>query len=139
MSIDTKFKFNGKQKQTKEYDGREEKFPFNSKSKSALRSFPPFVLNIRKSIFYVVNVVPAFNHVHSHMKTNHSFSSVKWRESISITGYRHHLLFRSVYTIENGSRPKIKPFTIHVTQRDETISFAEFKTKLRSCEDIEKM
>ena len=32
-----------------------------------------------------------------------------------------------------------KPFTIHVTQRDETIYFAEFKTKLRSYEDTEKM
>ena len=83
VSIDTKFKFNDKQKQTKECDSREEKFPltlkwlhFNSKSKSALRSFPPFVLNIRKSIFYVVNVVPAFSHGHSHMKTNRSFSSI---------------------------------------------------------------
>lgn len=32
-----------------------------------------------------------------------------------------------------------KPFTIHVTQSDETMMFADFKTKLRSFEDTEKM
>ena len=39
-------------------------------------SFPPFVVNIRKNIFYVGNVVPAFSHGHSHMKTNRGVSSI---------------------------------------------------------------
>lgn len=38
-----------------------------------------------------------------------------------------------------GLPESFKPFAIHVTQSDETITFAEFKTKLRSYEDIEKM
>lgn len=32
-----------------------------------------------------------------------------------------------------------KPFAIHITQRDETMPFAESKTKLLSYEDTEKM
>lgn len=32
-----------------------------------------------------------------------------------------------------------KQFAIHITQSDENITFAEFKTKLRSYEDVEKM
>lgn len=44
-----------------------------------------------------------------------------------------------VAMVLKGLPESFKPFTIHVTQRDETISFAEFKTKLRSYEDTEKM
>ncbi|XP_024124665.2 uncharacterized protein LOC112144376 [Oryzias melastigma] len=38
-----------------------------------------------------------------------------------------------------GLPETFQPFAIHVTQRDETMTFAEFKTKLRSYEDTEKM
>ena len=38
-----------------------------------------------------------------------------------------------------GLPESFKPFVIHVSQRDDIISFAEFKTKLRSYEDTEKM
>lgn len=38
-----------------------------------------------------------------------------------------------------GLPESFNPFAVHVTQRDETISFAEFKAKLRSYEDTEKM
>lgn len=31
-----------------------------------------------------------------------------------------------------------KPFSVHVTQRDEKLTFAEFKTKLRSYDSTEK-
>lgn len=44
-----------------------------------------------------------------------------------------------VAMVLKGLPESFKPFTIYVTQRDETISFAEFKTKLRSYEDTEKM
>ncbi|KAM9799552.1 uncharacterized protein ACBT44_015894 isoform 2-T2 [Syngnathus typhle] len=38
-----------------------------------------------------------------------------------------------------GLPESFKPFAIHVTQRDETMQFSEFKTKMRSYEDTEKM
>lgn len=44
-----------------------------------------------------------------------------------------------VAMVLKGLPESFKPFTIHVTQRDETMPFAEFKTKLRSYEDNEKM
>lgn len=44
-----------------------------------------------------------------------------------------------VAMVLKGLPEAFKPFAIHVTQRDETISFADFKTKLRSYEDTEKM
>jgi len=44
-----------------------------------------------------------------------------------------------VAMVLKGLPESFKPFTIHVTQRDETIYFAEFKTKLRSYDDTEKM
>lgn len=44
-----------------------------------------------------------------------------------------------VAMVLKGLPESFKPFTIHVTQRDETMPFAESKTKLRSYEDTEKM
>ena len=44
-----------------------------------------------------------------------------------------------VAMVLKGLPESFKPFTIHVTQRDETMQFSEFKTKLRSYEDTEKM
>lgn len=44
-----------------------------------------------------------------------------------------------VAMVLKGLHESFKPFAIHITQRDEAISFAEFKTKLRSYEDTEKM
>lgn len=38
-----------------------------------------------------------------------------------------------------GLPESFKPFTIHVTQSDETMMFADFKTKFRSFEGTEKM
>ncbi len=38
-----------------------------------------------------------------------------------------------------GLPEKCKPFSIHVTQSEDKITFAEFKTKLRSYEDIDNM
>lgn len=40
--------------------------------------------------------------------------------------------------ILKGLPESFKPFVIHVTQGDENLTFAEFKTKLRSFEDTEK-
>ncbi len=42
-----------------------------------------------------------------------------------------------VAMVLKGLPESFKPFAIHVTQRDETISFAEFKTKSHSYEDTE--
>ena len=44
-----------------------------------------------------------------------------------------------VAMVLKGLPESFKPFAIHVTQRDETMQFSEFKTKLRSYEDTEKM
>ncbi len=44
-----------------------------------------------------------------------------------------------VAMVLKGLPESFKPFTVHVTQYDETMTFAEFKTKLRSYEDTEKM
>ena len=44
-----------------------------------------------------------------------------------------------VAMVLKGLPESFKPFSIHVTQSDETMRFAEFKTKLRSYDDIEKM
>ncbi|XP_041844550.1 uncharacterized protein LOC121642123 [Melanotaenia boesemani] len=44
-----------------------------------------------------------------------------------------------VAMVLKGLPESFQPFAIHVTQLDETMSFAEFKTKLRSYEDTEKM
>lgn len=44
-----------------------------------------------------------------------------------------------VAMVLKGLPESFKPFTIHVTQRDDTMPFVEFKTKLRSYEDTEKM
>ena len=44
-----------------------------------------------------------------------------------------------VAMVLKGLPETFKPFSIHVTQSDETMRFAEFKTKLRSYDDIEKM
>lgn len=38
-----------------------------------------------------------------------------------------------------GLPETFKPFAIHVTQIDDKLTFAEFKTKLRSYEDVESM
>ncbi|KAM9791032.1 uncharacterized protein LOC133165345 [Syngnathus typhle] len=44
-----------------------------------------------------------------------------------------------VAMVLKGLPESFKPFAIHVTQRDETMQFSEFKTKMRSYEDTEKM
>ncbi len=44
-----------------------------------------------------------------------------------------------VAMVLKGLPETFKQFAIHITQTDDTITFAEFKTKLRSYEDIEKM
>ncbi|KAJ8414258.1 hypothetical protein AAFF_G00051280 [Aldrovandia affinis] len=44
-----------------------------------------------------------------------------------------------VAMVLKGLPESFKPFAIFVTQRDETLSFTDFKTKLRSYEDTEKM
>ena len=44
-----------------------------------------------------------------------------------------------VAMVLKGLPESFKPFAVHVTQRDETMSFAEFKTKLCSYDDTEKM
>lgn len=44
-----------------------------------------------------------------------------------------------VAMVLKGLPESFQPFIIHVTQKDETMPFAEFKTKLRSYEDTEKM
>lgn len=44
-----------------------------------------------------------------------------------------------VAMVLKGLPESFKPFAIHITQRDETISFAKFKTKLRSYKNTEKM
>lgn len=44
-----------------------------------------------------------------------------------------------VAMVLKGLPESFKPFVIYITQRDETVAFPEFKTKLRSYEDTEKM
>ena len=44
-----------------------------------------------------------------------------------------------VAMVLKGLPESFKPFAVHVTQREETMTFAEFKTKLRSYEDTDKM
>ena len=43
-----------------------------------------------------------------------------------------------VAMVLKGLPESFKPFVIHITQTDETIKFAEFKTKLRSYEDTRR-
>ena len=44
-----------------------------------------------------------------------------------------------VAMVLKGLPESFKPFAIHITQTDDTIPFADFKTKLRSYEDTDKM
>ncbi|XP_066542004.1 uncharacterized protein [Hoplias malabaricus] len=44
-----------------------------------------------------------------------------------------------VAMVLKGLPDSFRPFAIHITQSEETVTFAEFKTKLRSYEDNEKM
>lgn len=46
---------------------------------------------------------------------------------------------RLIATILKVPPETFKPFAIHVSQSENKITFTEFKTKLRSCNDVENM
>ena len=64
------------------------------------------------------------------------------RPEVTVTAFRNAKERLSdgllIAMILKGLPESFKPFVIHVTQADDNLSFAEFKTKLRSFEDTEK-